>query len=184
MIIIEGPDGAGKTHLIKGLSERYQLPIAERVVSKGAEPLTALAEWVERENAIGFQEKLYDRHRLISNPIYSPILGKATHPQFSNLPWVMSQTRLLYALKPIIIYCLPPLEVVRENVFTGDENIVVQDRINQIYEAYVARSAVDYANPSVFSTVYDYTTDGQEDNPLAMFDHVIPLRLEIAKSLS
>ena len=67
MIIVEGPDGAGKTTLIRQLQERWpDLAVAPRVVSKDAEAMVDLQEWVNINLSDGPQYKIFDRHRLIS----------------------------------------------------------------------------------------------------------------------
>lgn len=170
MIIVEGPDGAGKTTLINQLSERFGIPIEPRVVSTEGTTEVDLANWVEERNELGFQARLYDRHRLISNPIYSPILQRASQDAFRNRDWVIRATYNFYnRVDPYIIYCLPPLEVVRANIQADSTNHWLLDGIDAIYEAYIARAALDNALGADKTIIYDYTTDGREDDPLATF---------------
>ena len=173
MLVIEGPDGGGKTSLVQQLHKRYHLPVAPKVVSSQTEVLENLADWVDRENRLGFQGKIYDRHRLISGPIYSTILGRAPDPCFTDVAWVLSAVHRFYELKPVIIYCLPPIEVVRANVVNDDDNRVIRDRIDSIYEAYLARAAADGALSPYRTIIYDYTTDGKEKDPLGPIDWLV-----------
>ena len=174
MVIVEGPDGAGKTTLIEQLKERYGLEVAPRVVTKGAEAMTDLKVWVEQNLAEGFQYRIFDRHRLISEYIYGPLLRKEQQPGFTDLTWSWMQLDKLYRdVQPFIIYCLPPLEVVAENVRrSGDENKVVLDHIEAMYAAYVHRASLDLIHNSGRIVIWDYTSDFMaETNPLRFFDH-------------
>lgn len=157
MIVVEGPDGAGKTTLIRTLQEHLDLPIAPRVVTKYAEAMVDLREWVDRNLAEGFQQTIFDRHRLISETIYGPILRDEQESGFSELSWLAPRMKQFYQIQPIIIYCLPPLAEVRHNVWQGEDNIVVQAQINKIYSAYVARASADYAANRAIVKVWDYT---------------------------
>lgn len=169
MIIVEGPDGAGKTTLIRELSAAFDIPIAPRVVSKDAEGLGGVGkQWVEDNLAQGFQYTLFDRHRLISEFIYGPVLRVEQEPGFTDLAWAAESLRKFRAIGPIVIYCLPHLEVVRANVKHDDDNTAVAEFIEPIYAGYVHRISMDIAagfNP----IVWDYTSDGKEVNPLATF---------------
>lgn len=174
MIIVEGPDGAGKTTLIEQLQARYGLEVAPRVVTKGAEAMVDLKVWVEENLAQGFQYRIFDRHRLISEFIYGPLLRQQQQPGFTDLTWSWLQLEKLYGeVRPFIIYCLPPLETVAENVYlSGDENKVVLDHIEAMYTAYVHRASLDLIHNRGRVIVWDYTTDFMvEDDPLRFFDH-------------
>lgn len=181
MIIVEGPDGAGKTTLIKQLQERYNLPVAPRVVNKDTEAMVDLKTWVEDNVTEGFQDMIFDRHRLISEPIYGPIIRGAVEPGFEDLTWMLVQMSRFYACKPVIIYCLPPLEVIKENLEHDIDNQVVWGSIDLIYAAYVARAAIDNMGNYSTVTLWDYTRDGnpEVEGPdfLRHFDHIIKRRL-------
>lgn len=174
MIIVEGPDGAGKTTLIKQLKERFGLEVAPRVVTKGAEAMVDLRVWVEENLEAGFQYQIFDRHRLISEYIYGPLLRKEQQPGFTDLTWSTVMLHRLYTtVEPIVIYCLPPLEVVRANVLRDPENKVVAEHIDAMYAAYVHRIALDTVYRPFHTVVYDYTTDGQEADPMLVFTPVM-----------
>lgn len=156
MIIVEGPDGAGKTTLIKELVKVTGLPVAPRVVSKDTEALVDLPTWVDDNLQAGFQNLIFDRHRLISEPIYGPILRVEQQEGFSSFSRVVDWVFKFYNLNPIIIYCLPPLSEVRKNLKDDQDNKAVVGRIDSIYAAYVAKAANDLRHSSrVF--YYDYT---------------------------
>ena len=175
MIIVEGPDGAGKTTLINQLIDRYDLTVAPRVVSKDTKDLVDLQEWVNRNLSEGFKFQLFDRYRLISEFCYGPTLRPVQRPGFTDRLWVYHSLRRLYnEVQPIIIYCLPPLEVVKANLENDPDNEVVRDHIEQIYAAYMERSVMDALINPHLTLVWDYTKDFMlEDDPLRFFDPVM-----------
>lgn len=172
MIIVEGPDGAGKTTLIEQLKERYGLEVAPRVVTKGAEAMVDLKVWVEENLDQGFQYLIFDRHRLISEYIYGPLLRKEQQPGFTDLIWSWRMLDRLYNdVNPLIIYCLPSLEVVKANVSGDPENEVIAEHIEAMYAAYVHRIALDQIHRPRHTIIWDYTTDFMlETDPLRFFD--------------
>lgn len=157
MIIVEGPDGAGKTTLIRHFTEDG-IPIAPRVVSKDTKAMTNLQDWVDNNLDEGFQGVIYDRYRLISEPIYGTILRDHPEPGFADLKWLGPRLRRFYELEPIIIYCLPPLDVVVENIKNDPDNQVVLPYIRRIYSAYIAKAAADLEFAPGTVRVWDYTS--------------------------
>lgn len=162
MIVVEGPDGAGKTTLINKLSEQFSLPVAPRVVTKGAEAMVDLKTWTEDNVARGWQSTLFDRHRLISEPIYGSVLRKRAEPGFGDPFWLFSMYRMFYMhCRPIIIYCLPPFQVVQEHVMADTENQPekVRTQIAKLYMLYSAKAASDAVLANAL--IYDYTTTNE-----------------------
>lgn len=165
MIIVEGPDGAGKTTLIERLSEDLGIPVAPKVVDHNTNATVNLKLWVEGNVSVRnrpTQEVIYDRHRLISEFIYGPILRERQTPGFNDPDWVRTMLSRLYAfVRPTIIFCLPPLGVVLGNVKGDELNEVVADKMGGIYTAYIniaMLSSLHYAK----TMVYDYTKHDYE----------------------
>lgn len=144
MLIVEGPDGAGKTTLIEAIQEYFgDIEVAPRVVSKDAEAMVDLQRWVDKNLDEGFQYKLFDRHRLISEPIYGPALGRSANG-FNDLTWVGPRINTFYReVKPVIIYCLPDKGTVMRNIIDDPDNETIAPHISSIYDAYVNKAAVD-----------------------------------------
>jgi GTPase SAR1 family protein len=160
MIVVEGPDGAGKTTLIEMLVQETNLRVSPRVVSKDAEAMVDLKLWVEQNVIQGFQDMIFDRHRLISEPIYGPILRDEFEDGFSNLIWFQKMLNSFYKCNPIIIYCLPPFDVVWKNVESDPDNKVVakEDTLRAIWGAYFNKALTEYTlNRGTW--IYDYSAD-------------------------
>ena len=163
MVIIEGPDGSGKTTLITQLKEELGIEVAPRVVDKDTNAMVNLADWVDNNLNIGRVPTLFDRHRLISETIYGPIMReKASENGFVDMSWLAPRMSRLYnEVKPFIIYCLPPLQVVRDNILGHEDNKAVEAKINQIYASYVARISLDYSISETPVKVWNYTASPQ-----------------------
>lgn len=161
MIVVEGPDGGGKTTFIDLLKGYVNLEVAPRVVSKDAEAMVDLKLWVHENVKRGFQELIFDRHRLISEPIYGPALREKLEPGFSELSWFYAMLEAFYASKPILVYCLPPLEVVWENVMGNEDNRIFHTNgraLQQIWAAYLNKATTDQVLGK-HVIIYDYTSD-------------------------
>lgn len=163
MIVVEGPDGSGKTTLIKELSKSLKLPVAPRVVSKDAEAMVDLVEWVKTNVGGGFKPLIFDRHRLISEFIYGPILRDDQSPGFISTNWVAEMLFKFYTCNPIIIYCLPPVEVVEQNVKADPDNQVVWGKSRALYTAYNQRAIMDMIWYPMRTFIYDYTSESSAE---------------------
>lgn len=162
MIVVEGPDGAGKTTLIENITRRFEgIYVHPRVVSSDTQAMVDLKRWVEEDNqrtawTPGVYTEMYDRHRLISEFIYGPILRYVQEPGFDDYEWVDRQLYQFYSKQPLIIYCLPPLEQVKRNVFDeATDNRVVAAKIDAIWVAYARLSVMDRMNN--LALIWDYT---------------------------
>ena len=171
MLIVEGPDGAGKTTLIEAISNFIQWPIAPRVVSKETKALVDLNEWTTENLSKGFHAALYDRHRLISDPIYRFIIpGKKADPEFYNFQTLLIWLYQFNKINPVTIYCLPPLEVVKANLENDPDNAVVYEHIEPIYYAYVMQAARHFRQAPNAVWTYDYTAN----DAVGMLDYLKP----------
>lgn len=160
-VIVEGPDGAGKTTLIKQLTERFPVTVHERACTSEGGPVTELYEWTEKnlaELVHVHTPMLYDRHPGFSELVYGPILRGDIGGCLDESTWREGVHRVLRE-RAFVIWCLPPVGTVVTNLFHNyADNTAVQmdgvtEHIRELHAAYTAMSLV--WNGPAFT--YDYT---------------------------
>lgn len=161
MIIVEGPDGAGKTTLVEQLSRSLGWPVAEKAVSSAAVTIRPPKEWVETSLSLGWHPMIYDRHALISEGIYGPAWKGRLRVPFEDAGW-LEQMNLKWAqAHPFLIICLPRFLKVMDNITFDQQNFELYNRpgrnVGQIYWPYHWRAA----QPDV-SWVWDYERGGYD----------------------
>jgi len=156
LIIVEGPDGGGKSTLVSRIETDWNLTREPKAVTSDAQSLFPIGKYIEDEMYKGFGMRLYDRFALISSPLYMMFENRTFVEPLTDHTWLMIQYHVLKRIDPVIIYCLPPLEVVKENLSKEDNSGgKALEHIEQIYYNYVAFSARDGYNTSTM--VWDYT---------------------------
>lgn len=161
MIILEGPDGAGKTTLAETLTGLTSLTLHERASTSTGGPVDDIYEWAEADVLTWPVQKLqvYDRHPLISEPIYGSVLRGGFDPRFNGPRSAELYSRL--AGYGCVIFCLPDLETVMSNL-DGDENQLagVEQHATELWSAYVnAYHAFKHRYNLPLLYRYDYTRD-------------------------
>lgn len=161
MIIVEGPDGAGKTTLVEKLEEQLGITREPRAVSAGAKKLVPISDWIETEIDKGFGLRLYDRFALISSPMYISLPDRTFSEQMLDLGWLQDQYRHLRKVNPVIIVCLPPFEEVRKNLRKSEEAHYdsLVDHWETVYWNYHNWLA-EHMGLSTSLVHYDYTATG------------------------
>lgn len=142
MIIIEGPDGAGKSTLMERLrADLPFIPLAPRFATSKGGPLTNLGglvyEDIKRQMRMS-EPQLYDRHPIISEYVYGHTLpGREVNPYF-KFPSAKT-LRQQIAESALVVWCMPPFIAVEANVTHGhnDQMPGVADSIDKLYEAYL-----------------------------------------------
>jgi len=134
-VIIEGPDGAGKTTLISKL--RTKLPFYVWVLSSNSRydnwgQVIEVVEWIETSPV--YQPFLLDRHPLISETVYGPILrgGVAYKNSASDIVEWMANT----FGDSFIVYCNPGLDVLEKTSEAHSQRKGVRENLPKIVKAY------------------------------------------------
>lgn len=167
MIILEGPDGAGKTTLIQRINRRFAVPVAERASDSIKGPVSDLCGWVDND-LLNWGRKplyLYDRYPLISEPVYGP-LCRQNVPERMTQGWMRSRLNTFRSMS-LVIWCIPPLETVLKNVGgdgPGKHMDGVAQSISAIWHSYAVMSNM-WTGPGM---TYNYATDnpGPQDTQL------------------
>jgi GTPase SAR1 family protein len=171
MIVIEGPDGAGKTTLKERLfNDIPALDQVERHCDTHG-PVTNLRDWVEFQLITPNQIRpthVYDRHALISEPIYGPIIRGNMVQGFDDEGWYSRMWNYFLTItpSPVFIFCLPPLSDVRINVKAAEQMKGVTKHINPIYWAYhmlyIRMAEASFYRNAYTAIKWDYTVFDNE----------------------
>lgn len=155
MIVIEGPDGAGKTSLATKLHHQLDIPFAPKASDSKTGPVKELTDWVDNDLLTwGSQEvKIYDRYPLISEPIYGPVIRGGV-PEKMTSQWMRSRINTFRSMA-LVIWCLPPFEFVDKNVTNSADNQM--EGVSEDIDALWALYAVATHTWSGTGIVYDYT---------------------------
>lgn len=138
MIVVEGPDGGGKSTLAGILSKELGLAIAPKLSTPIEGPVANLQEATVAR--LGEQESsptmIHDRFSLISEPIYGWTIRAEVKEGFDEA-WYEVALRRFMAQDPVIIFCLPDAHHVARNVFEGEHMDGVDAMIDTIYGLYM-----------------------------------------------
>jgi hypothetical protein len=161
MIIVEGPDGAGKTSLITRLAAETSIPVHERAVRDKTGPDERdLWEWTHVDMANwGEQVYLYDRHPLVSEYIYGPLTRGQVAPGFDRQSAHALRQRL--EQQCLLILCLPPLAEYHKNLLADEQMEGVLDHQEALYGLYSSLTTTwggwlkryDYTDPTAYHRV-------------------------------
>lgn len=170
MIVVEGPDGSGKTTLANKLCELYDLEYRrppKAVLSSSDGPSSSGRELIDwwREELQKCRDKtyavggVYDRITYISDPIYRLAIGG--HPQ--GTPDDMREgVHRLKNYARLIVFCLPEFEVTVTNVHIDDRPAFVIDRekLYNIWWAYHYLYELYKDDGYEYVARYDFTHEG------------------------
>lgn len=164
MIILEGPDGAGKTTLLLNLLDEFpSIEQHEKASSSTGGPVENIAAWA-REDILSWPVQplsFYDRHPMFSEPVYGRILRNGYDGWFDGADAKRLGDKMM--ARGLIVFCLPPIELVVENLGAEEQLGGVNDNILSLYtayETYLPHFAKAFPH-SVFH--YDYTQDTDFD---------------------
>lgn len=176
MVIIEGPDGAGKTTLKEALLNWYpQMREGPRGTKDRSKLYTVTVAdtfgAINRAMRAAYSPKLsqtpsslcvWDR-LFFSEMVYAGLVGRPCEFTPSQQAFI---TRVLETIGCPIILCLPPYEAVRENAEVHEQMKGVRENLRAIYDAYE-----DMYHRMPNQTVkFDYT--GTAEDAIASLDYV------------
>lgn len=160
MIIVEGPDGAGKSTLRERIQEDFNIELGPRASHSTNGPVPNLTKWVDHDLMEWGSSplKIYDRYPLISEPIYGTIVRGEVDDKFTS-SWLRNRINLMRSMS-LVIWCLPPLDVVRNNVHDPLDPQMngVQANIDAIWMLYSMHASM-WTGPGM---TYDYNHPNQE----------------------
>lgn len=132
-IIIEGPDGSGKSYLAEYLKEALGIPINEGLGPEKypGEINTRVRDFLDNEPK-PWHHLIYDRHPCVSHNIYAP------HAQPLKVPVKGALLKEFYSRDYLFIYCRghPDFEQVENHHDTPEHLALMARGRDQILEAY------------------------------------------------
>lgn len=136
MIIVEGPDGAGKSTLIKKLMDADpKIVMAPRACTSLAGPLSGieLVNWLQQCGVM--RGYVYDRHPCISGPVYGAVYADPVNGWVGS--WVRKCFREIQDVARVI-YCRPPRREIIKSVNESAQMGGVDRKIHRIIDTYDA----------------------------------------------
>lgn len=157
MIVLEGPDGGGKTTLLKRLCEATGLPAHPRASDSKTGPVEDLYYWTKNDLKTWDTQPLsiYDRHPLTSEHIYGPNVRGQVRPGFEMKNKELAYMRRFFRDHILLIVCLPPKEIARANLDAEPQMPGVLENYDYIYECYRMMPLIWPLSCHV--AMYDYT---------------------------
>ena len=185
MIVIEGPDGAGKTTLIKELVGEYRFKVGERGTKDRdllytvtvPDTMRAIRKMLAARQG-GWDPVIWDR-LYYSDLVYAPIQGREVAFSREERRFVEFTLRELQV--PVIL-CLPPWDIVQRNVLDENRHEMpkVKQNIDRIYRAYRHGMAGRW-----YTFHYDYTLgDLHRQELLTHINNYLELRRKRTWSLA
>ena len=153
IIVVEGPDGSGKTTLIDkargNQKDRYFIVCRASRYQPTIQDAFQYLAWIRYQKTI---DVILDRFHFISDRVYGPILRN--EDVFKALP-------LDFGLQQVstVIYARPPLDTILANVTNGSNQLEgVSEKTARIVQEYDLIMA-KLKGKGVNIHRYDYTTD-------------------------
>lgn len=162
MIIVEGPDGAGKSTLVGKLITEFGFTVGERATADRKLLYTVTRQDTHKALAHAIlasanePARIWDR-LFYSEMVYAPTVGRPVEFHSSEQSWIQ---RIIEAARFPVILCLPPLEIVRDNALKNDQMDGVNSNIETIWQSYIDMWQERFFPPQTL--LYDYTDDPGE----------------------
>lgn len=142
MLVVEGPDGAGKTVLIGKILQSFPKLSMPAVIDRSQLPNVNVRERVYEaiaEEVRGWKPPQVHDRLFYSELVYGPILRGSCKFAQPEKRWIATQ---LLMTETVVIICLPPLSVVKLNILSAINEDPkahipgVQEKMDDIYRSY------------------------------------------------
>lgn len=155
IVIVEGPDGAGKSTLVRKLREQFNLAEGTRGTKDRkllytvtvSDTMRALTQAVDGRGPAVIWDRLYYSELVYADLVGRPVEFNATQQSFVQ--------RIIEALRCPVILCLPPFKVVKANAANAEQMKGVNENLRAIYDAYW--DLHDEEVLPAHTRLYDYT---------------------------
>lgn len=139
VIVVEGPDGSGKSTLVDMLLDEFpKLQRAPRASESATGPVADLARWVDEDLTRDVAGLVYDRHPLVSEPIYGSVVRHNLRPGFDSPHQLQARWVRWLRRDPLLVVCLPDVETVQANVAQSDVQMPnVRETTAMVHGLYV-----------------------------------------------
>lgn len=116
MIVVEGPDGSGKTTLAELIADEFDLEYRRApTLSSTTGPDEAAIDWfADQMRDSNGQGGVYDRLFVISEPIYQ--LATPGRPLMRDAAYMALALQKVWQKVDLLIFCLPPWEAAVKNL--------------------------------------------------------------------
>lgn len=167
MIVVEGPDGAGKTTLAKYMAEALDLPYTrppkELLTSTGG-PTEGLVDWWE-EQLLDKTPRVFDRTAYISDAIYCAVGDRMPLMGWESMERGMNLIQTSW----ITIFCIPDFDVIGSNIekdMAEGQHLKGLETDERIYNHYFLYRMWHYLwrqHAPHRTNWYDYTLHARDD---------------------
>lgn len=136
IVVVEGPDGGGKSTLIDNLrleSKRHYVALRRSGAPDNADEIVTVVNWMNRMS-IGMVPLICDRHPLISEPIYGQTLRGSSLLDGVYSVDDIKENFLDHVSR--VIYCRPPTGVILKKMQENHQLKGVHEHIEEITRKY------------------------------------------------
>jgi hypothetical protein len=146
-VIVEGMDGSGKDTLIAALllmkakfhDDVPHFALHERASTSLGGPVAQLDDWVEKDisEMPSNRPYVYNRHPLISELIYGPVIRGCMPGKFNNSRW-LANNQVAAALDCMVVFCDPGFDTIRANLARTPHGHMpgVMENAARLYDRY------------------------------------------------
>lgn len=169
IVVVEGPDGAGKSTLIDNLRlscEKHYVTLRRSGPPKDLEEIKCIVSWIERFHPSYPTPLIMDRHPFISEAIYGNLLrGQSLMQDYYQMHDIDMHFR---GHINRIIYCRPPSGIIHKKLHENPQLKGVVERIDEIIRMY--DSTMRYINHAGCPVVeYDWSAGHEPSYLEALF---------------